>query len=258
MAEAVPAGIHLRFVDDIAVMWLNNGENRLNINSLRAMNAVLDQVESNESTKALIITGVGKYFSCGLDLAWLSKQDDDTLTTFFSAFDQFLARLLVYPMPTVAAINGHAYAAGGFMAVACDYRIMRTQRGWFCFPEINIKLPLQPPTVEMIRMKIRDNLVFRDLVMYGQRVTGEEAKEKGVVDKCVDMKDLMDTAIAFTRERIGADGFDRTTVHLMKHNLYGIIVEKSKRDISGAAAGKLDTQEQLKRAHDARQGKARL
>ncbi|XP_022082219.1 enoyl-CoA delta isomerase 2, peroxisomal-like [Acanthaster planci] len=252
MAETVPAGIHVRFVDDIAVLWLNDGENRLNINSVRAMNAALDQVESNESTKALIITGVGKYFSCGLDLDWLSKQDTTTVTTFFELFDTFMDRVLVYPMPTVAALNGHAYAAGGFLAMACDYRIMRTQRGWFCFPEINIKMAIQPSIANMIRMKIRDNIVFRDMVMYGQRVTGEEAKEKGVVDECVDMKDLMNTAIAFTKQRIGAAGFDRTIVYQMKHNLYGINIEKKPRDIAAAADGKGRMQERFKHAHKAR------
>lgn len=138
--------------------------------------------------------------------------------------------------------------------MACDYRIMRTQRGWFCFPEINIKIPIRPPTADLLRMKIRDNLVFRDMVMYGQRLTGQEAKEKGVVDDCVDMKDLMDTALAFTKERIGTDGFDRTVVQQMKHNLYGMVCERAKRELEGHAKSDSEhsRQERFEAAHKAR------
>ena len=64
--------------------------------------------DSNESVKALIIAGVGKYFSCGLDLDWMSQQDDATLGAFFPRYQDFIMRLLVFPMPTVAAINGQS------------------------------------------------------------------------------------------------------------------------------------------------------
>ncbi len=87
--------------------------------------------------------------------------------------------------------------------MACDYRIMRTQQGWICFPEINIKIPLRSDTASLLRMKLRDGIVFRDLALYGQRLTAEEAKERAVIDECVDMKDLISSALVFTRKRIG-------------------------------------------------------
>ncbi|XP_033625971.1 enoyl-CoA delta isomerase 2, peroxisomal-like isoform X1 [Asterias rubens] len=220
-ASKIPAGVHVHFIKDVAILWLNNGENRFNQSSLREINAALDQVERNGHAKAMIITGVGKFFSCGLDTAWISQQDTATLTEFFPAYENLLQRMLTFPLVTLAAINGHAYAAGGIIAMACDYRIMRTQRGWICFPEINIKVPFRPETASFLRMKLKDNIVFRDLVLYGQRLTAEEAVQRAVVDQCVEMKDLINSALAFTTKRIGTEGFDRQTLQQMKQNLYG-------------------------------------
>ena len=52
-------------------------------------------------------------------------------------------------------------------------------------------------------MKLKDNIVFRDLVLYGQRLTAEVAVQRAVVDQCVEMKDLINSALAFTTKRIG-------------------------------------------------------
>ena len=64
-------------------------------------------------------------------------------------------RLITFPMPTVAAINGHAYGAGAFIALAHDMLIMREERGYFCLPEAKLSLPFRS---EMTRVMVRKRI----------------------------------------------------------------------------------------------------
>ena len=52
-----------------------------------------------------------------------------------------LAKMLALPVPTVAAVNGHAFGAGSMFAMAHDYRVVRSGRGYFCFPKVDIHIP---------------------------------------------------------------------------------------------------------------------
>eukprot|EP01070_Trichotokara_eunicae_P004732 Trichotokara_eunicae@DN4135_c0_g1_i2.p1 len=52
--------------------------------------------------------------------------------------------MLTYPLPIVAAINGHAYAGGAMLSFCCDFRIMNASKGFLCVNEMSIGLPLTP------------------------------------------------------------------------------------------------------------------
>ncbi len=92
---------------------------------LAEVGSVLSEAEA--SGRPLVLTGTGRFFSAGLDLAGLpnggSPEDRDELGAFVDDFDEVLERLFLLPCPTVAAVNGHAVAGGAILAAACDVRI---------------------------------------------------------------------------------------------------------------------------------------
>ncbi|MDR2279719.1 MAG: enoyl-CoA hydratase/isomerase family protein, partial [Gordonia sp. (in: high G+C Gram-positive bacteria)] len=132
---------------------LGTDENRFSPDSLDLMHNALDEVESSDGPAALVTIGSGKFFSNGLDLDWLAAHPDRH-QTYVDGVQNLFARVLTLPVPTVAAINGHAFGAGAMLAMAHDYRVMRSDRGFFCFPEADIRIPFTPGMNDLITAKL--------------------------------------------------------------------------------------------------------
>lgn len=125
---------------DVFVLRFAAPENRVRPESVAAWNAALDRVEQAGNPAALVTTGTGKFYSNGLDLEWLlSTATESERKPYIPSVLALMARMLSSPAITVAAINGHAFGAGAQLSLAHDYRIMRTERGYWCMPEIDLK-----------------------------------------------------------------------------------------------------------------------
>ena len=133
--------VTLEYRDKIAVLTLGTDENRFSPEWLDTVAAHLDDIEQN--AHGLVTAGLGKFYSNGLDLDWLMANGDRT-GWYVGRVQELFARILGFPLPTVAAINGHAFGAGAMVAIAHDFRVMRDDRGYFCFPEIDIRIPFTP------------------------------------------------------------------------------------------------------------------
>ncbi|MCG2942458.1 enoyl-CoA hydratase/isomerase family protein, partial [Escherichia coli] len=66
---------------------------------------------------------------------------------------ELFSRVLTFSLPTAAAVNGHAFGGGAMLAMAHDYRVMRDDRGYFCFPEVDINIPFTPGMAALIQAK---------------------------------------------------------------------------------------------------------
>jgi enoyl-CoA hydratase/carnithine racemase len=127
--------------DSVALLTWDEGENRINLDSLGRLNKILDELERTDGPLSVVLTGTGKFFCNGLDLARFGDQRDEFIATLH-LLEQTIGRLLVFPAYTVAAINGHAFAGGALISCAFDYRVMREDRGYWCMNEAEIGLAL--------------------------------------------------------------------------------------------------------------------
>ena len=121
----------------VTVVRMDNEENRLHPRLLDAMDVVLEEIQAGDGPAALVLTGTGKFFSNGLDLDYMSSNPSDAEATLGRVHALF-GRVLGLEVPTVAAINGHAFAGGAMLALAFDQAVMREDRGYFCLPEADL------------------------------------------------------------------------------------------------------------------------
>ena len=135
--------------DLVVLVRMDSGENRFNRQSIDEWHAALDETEAIEGPLALVTTGMGKFYSNGLDLDWMLGEGSGD-TTLLDDVHRLLVRILDFPAITVAAVNGHAFAAGAMLATAHDIVVMREDRGYWCLPEVDLGLPLTPTMFEVV------------------------------------------------------------------------------------------------------------
>ncbi|WP_435119495.1 enoyl-CoA hydratase-related protein [Amycolatopsis thermoflava] len=193
--------IVLHFEDPVYVLDLGPDENRFAPDWLKSVHTALDTVVGSSS--ALVTIGTGKFYSNGLDLDWLSAHGDQA-QTYVADVQDLLARVLTLPVPTIAAVNGHAFGAGAMLAMAHDFRIMRADRGFFCFPEADINIPFTPGMAALIQAKLTPAAAIASMTT-GTRFGGAEARELGLVDDTASEAELRDRAVARVRPLAGKD-----------------------------------------------------
>jgi len=206
----------------VFVLRMRNGENRFNQSSLAELNRALDEVEASEGEAALVVAGEGKFFSNGLDLAWMAGAGREAVEQTINDVHRLLSRVLVFPMVTVAAINGHAFAAGAMLALAFDFRVMRSDRGYVCLPEVDLamKQPLSPGMTALLQARVAPPVLAEALVT-GRRYTAAEAVERSLVHESAAEQQVVPRAIEIAREMAGKD---RETVGAIKRGLFATTV----------------------------------
>jgi enoyl-CoA hydratase/carnithine racemase len=188
----------------VAIVVMNNGENRTNPAFIDAMNSVLDEIEKDPALHAVVITSSDpKNWSQGFDVPWvaesLSKNQHDAVRAFLAASDGLFKRILTFPMPVIAAINGHAAANGANLACACDFRFMRGDRGFFFYPEIDIDIPLMPGLMAICKKAI-PRYKLEEMFLSGKRYTARELEEHRIFVKVTENEEtLMAEALAFAK-----------------------------------------------------------
>ncbi|CAN7023710.1 unnamed protein product [Brassica oleracea var. botrytis] len=160
-----------------------DGEHRLNPTLLDSITSAITQIRSDPSSSqsVLITTSHGKFFSNGYDLA-LAESDPSLRVVMDSKLRSLVADLISLPMPTIAAVTGHASAAGLVLAMSHDYVLMRRDRGFLYMSELDIELVIPPWFAAMIRMKIGSPAARRDVMLTAEKVTAERGLEMGIVD----------------------------------------------------------------------------
>ena len=179
---------------NVYVLRLDDGENRFTREYLESMSVCLDELERLERPAALVTTGVGKFYSNGLDLDWLGA-NPDRMGEYVHRVQEVFVRLLSLPLPTVAAVNGHAFAGGGMLALSHDFVVMRSDRGWFCLPEVELGIPFTPGMSALIQSRL-PKVTAHEAMLTGRRYPGEEAVAAGIVRQAVPEAEVLPQALA--------------------------------------------------------------
>ena len=201
---------------DVRIVRWDDGENRVNIDSMTEWHAALDQLEEIEGPLAVVVIGAGKYFSNGLDLDRFTIEPDESGPTI-ELLNSLFGRLLLLPAYTVGALNGHTFAAGAMISCCFDARVMRSDRGYWCLPEVDLGLPLSVAMTAVVSARLPIEAV-QDAMLTGRRYTAEEAEALGIVTDTSDEERLLDVAIALAAPMAGKN---RRVIGEHKRLLFG-------------------------------------
>ncbi|TDT95544.1 enoyl-CoA hydratase/carnithine racemase [Streptomyces sp. 846.5] len=206
--------------DDVFVLDIGDTENRFHPDWLASVNSLLDQVEQAEGPKALVTTATGKFFSNGLDLDWLFAHADQA-GEYVAGVQELLARVLSLPLVTVAALQGHTFAAGAMFSLAHDFRVMRGDRGFWCLPEAEINIPFSVGMSALIQSRLTPQTAHEAMVT-ARRYGGHDALAAGLVDRTADEDAVRTAAIEIARAHAAKAG---PTVGTIKSRMYAAVLD---------------------------------
>jgi len=205
--------------DGVYVLHLGDDENRFTLDWIQQIHAHLDEVV--HAPAPLVTTASGKFYSNGLDLPWL-LDNGDRMADYVGGVQQLFARVLTLPVATIAAVSGHAFGAGGMLAMAHDWRLMRSDRGFLCFPEVDIKIPFTPGMAALIQAKLTPQAAILAMST-GQRFDAAAASAAGLTDGSAPEAELLATAIARVTPLAGKDA---RTLGAIKETMYARAAEQ--------------------------------
>lgn len=200
---------------DVFVLDLGDGENRFNPTWVAGVEDALVTVVNHDGPRALVTTATGKFWSNGLDLDWMGSHPDES-PEFLDRVHNLFARVLAAGVPTIAAVQGHAFAAGAMLAIAHDRILMRRDRGYWCVPEVDLGLPFTPGMSALLQARM-STAAAHEAMTTGRRYTGPDAVQAGFVAATRDLDDIVDAAVEWAGEQAPRAG---STLGTIKERMY--------------------------------------
>ncbi len=175
----------------VVVLRLDHGKaNAFDLELCQALMHELERLEAADEHRAVVLTGTGTIFSAGVNLRRLLDGGETYVNAFVPALIEAFRTLFAFPLPVVAAINGHAIAGGCVLAAACDYRIMARGSGTIGVPELRVGVPFPYVAIEILRYATPPERL-QELVFLGRTFGMEEALGRGLVDEVTPSEELL-------------------------------------------------------------------
>lgn len=187
--------------EDIAIVRINRPEklNAMNIDVIKEIGNVMDQLDKDDSVKVVIVTGAGeKAFSAGADIEYMSKISPLEAEQYAMTGHATLNKIENLSKPVIAAVNGYALGGGCELSLACDLRIA-SKNAVMGQPEVTIGIcPGWGGTQRL--MRIVGLARAKDLIYSGRRISADEAFQMGLVNKVVELPQLMDECMNIAKQ----------------------------------------------------------
>lgn len=192
--------------DDIAVITLDRPQVFNSIDQSITDGVVEALERAGSEARAAVVTGSGKAFCAGADLADLRREygdgEPDLTSVITNRFNPIVESLLGCEVPTVAAVNGVAAGAGMGIALACDVRIL-AERGFFMSAFINVGLIPDTGSSWFLPAMVGVSRAM-EIAMTGRRVDAAESERIGLSTRTVPGDELLEAARGFAADL--ADG----------------------------------------------------
>jgi 2-(1,2-epoxy-1,2-dihydrophenyl)acetyl-CoA isomerase len=215
------------------ILTLNRPDklNAFNVTMLDALRAAIDEAEADETTRALMITGAGRGFCSGQDLADRLAKPGTGFTlgeTLKTHYNPLVRKLRALPFPVIAAVNGVAAGAGANVALACDIVIAAQSAS---FIQAFTRIGLIPDCGgSWLLPRLVGDARARGLALLAQELAAEKAAQWGLIWRCV-----ADDALIYEARRI--------CEHFSIAPTQGLAL--AKRALNAAAGNALDAQLEL-------------
>lgn len=189
--------LNLKKIDNVHVLSLTNHdhENKFSQSVMEEYLSAFDIVDAYVGNTALLIRcDHPKTFSTGIDLEWMMALTAEDLTLFTKTLEVVVYRLAMFSAPTIVALNGNTYAGAAILTSGADFRLMREDRGRFCYPEVDIKIPFTPLMSDVCEL-LPNKHALKHMMLTGRPCTGIEALEWNVVDSIHPEDELQSKAL---------------------------------------------------------------
>ena len=192
--------------DGIAILYLDKPPvNAFDLTLVADAEACLQSVEHDPAVRAVVLTGKGKCFSAGLDLKTAPYYTTAEQRRLVEDLNRTVAWLYGFPLPTVAAINGHAIAGGFILAIACDYRVGTCGPCKLGVTESRVGIPFPYSTMEVLRSELAP-AAARHMTLVGCTMGPDRALAQGVLDEIRPTHEVLSRAIEVARDFTGLPG----------------------------------------------------
>ena len=192
--------IHIERIGDIALLRIDRPPaNAIDLALAGEFENALAAIEASKDIGALIVTGAGKCFSAGLDLKAIPTYDESQQKEMVMRVNRLFGRLYGLPLPTIAAVNGHAIAGGVILGLACDYRIGAQGDYKLGLAEVRVGVAFPVAAMAIVKSEL-SHQAARLMVLTARNQTPEEALASGVLDELRPAEQLLDRAVEVARE----------------------------------------------------------
>lgn len=186
--------IKVSVIDRLATITLNRGKsNALNGELITELDDMLKNISTDANIAGVILTGTAPFFSAGLDLVELYNYNEEEAKSFWKLFLDFVANLVSFKKPIVAAISGHSPAGGCILALACDYRIMAEGQYIIGLNEVPVGIIVPNSVFQLYSFWLGKAEATRSLLT-GKLYNPEDALKAGLVDELAKNESLLTTA----------------------------------------------------------------
>lgn len=180
------------------VTMTTNPVNAQNRQFFADLHDTFDRLESEHADSPVVLTGQRQRFSAGLDLGEhfpLFAGPPEGVAEWFAEYRATNMRLFTYPRPTVAAVNGHAFAGGLITSAVCDRRIAVDTGARFSLNEVPIGIPMPAVYVRMLTYAWGERTAAR-ASLFGETFDQDQAHALGMFDELRPADEVLDRAVA--------------------------------------------------------------